>query len=339
MSMLRWGILGTGNIARQFCAGVATATRSKLLAVGSREPKKAAEFAATHQIPMPLKSYAAVCEHPDVDAVYISLPNSMHHEWTLRALSAGKHVLCEKPIAANAAQAQEMFDAANRAGRVLMEAFMYRSHPMMLAAMDAVKAGAIGQVKIIRSSFCFKVTKTENNIRFRPDLAGGVLMDVGCYSINFSRAIAGADPIEFRAMGRLHSSGVDEYAVGMMKFPGGVLASFTCGMSLHADNSAYILGSEGYIEIPIPWKPARHGAAYTIGRSIPPKMEMPAGGVAQPKPKETFTFDAPSELFGLEADDFAAAVLDGAPVRVPPAETLANMRVLDEMRKQVGTKS
>lgn len=267
MRTLRWGILGTGNIARQFCAGVRTASRSSLAAVGSRDPERARQFAAEQGVGRGLDAYADVCRSPDVDAVYISLPNSLHHEWTLQALAAGKHVLCEKPIAASAEQAAEMFDAARRSGRILMEAFMYRSHPMMLAALEAARSGAIGQVKIIRASFCFKVTRTENNIRFRPDLAGGVLMDVGCYSINLARAVAGVDPVAFRAMGQLHSSGVDEYAVGAMTFPGGVLASFTCGMSLHADNTASILGSEGYIEIPIPWKPPRRQAVYQIGRA------------------------------------------------------------------------
>jgi len=335
-TILRWGILGAGNIARQFAGSFPTAVRGKIVAVGSRAAETARAFATAYSAGEAFGSYEELIAAKDVDAVYVSLPNSMHHEWTIKALKAGKHVLCEKPIASNAAEAQEMFDAAHRAGRVLMEAFMYRSHPLTHAIVDAVRSGKIGRVKLIRTSFCFRVWKTANNIRFDPALAGGALMDIGCYCINFSRLIAGAEPTGILAAGQLHASGVDELAAGLMQFPNNITASFTCGMNAQADNSASICGNEGYIEIPVPWKPPVQNAAWSLAYSIPPMMDQKGGTAPAARPKETFTVDAGKALYALESDDFAEAVLDGAPVRVSATDSVGNMRVLDEMRRLVG---
>ncbi|MGH7213542.1 MAG: Gfo/Idh/MocA family protein, partial [Tepidisphaeraceae bacterium] len=162
---LRWGILGTGNIARQFAAGVRTSSRGALAAVGSRARESADAFARTYEIPSSHAGYDALLRDASVDAVYNSLPNSMHHEWTIRALRAGKHVLCEKPFATNLAQSQEMFDVARTAGKVLVEAFMYRSHPLTLAVKRAVDDGAIGRLQLIRTSFCYRTSRIAGNIR------------------------------------------------------------------------------------------------------------------------------------------------------------------------------
>ncbi len=334
-TILRWGILGTGNIARQFAGSFPTAVRGKMTAVGSRRPETAKTFASTYSAGKAFGSYEDLISDDEVDAVYISLPNSMHHEWTIKALKAGKHVLCEKPIASNFAEAREMFDVANRAGRVLMEAFMYRSHPLTHAVLNAVKSGNIGRVKLIRTSFCFRVWNTKGNIRYDPALAGGALMDIGCYCINFSRLIAGAEPAAIQATGQLHAGGVDELAAGLMQFPGGITASFTCGMNAQADNSASICGDEGYIEIPVPWKPPVQNAVWNLAYSIPPRMDHATGAAPPARPRETFSVNAEKSLYAMEADDFAEAVLDGAPVRVTPADSLGNMRVLDEMRRQI----
>jgi predicted dehydrogenase len=331
---LRFGILGTGNIAAQFTSGLETAHRSRIVAVASREPSRAGQFAAAHQIETVHPTYDALLADPNVDAVYNSLPNSSHHEWTIKALRAGKHVLCEKPLAVSLAEAREMFDEARRAKKLLVEAFMYRSHPLTHAVLEAVGGGAIGELRMIRSSFCYRTMRISGNIRFDPALAGGGLMDVGCYCIDFSRLLAG-EPIAIHAQGHLHASGVDDMAVGAMKFPSGVLASFTCGMSVQADNTAYVCGTDGYIEIPIPWKPPMKRAEYTIARSTPPRMDL-LPGTPQPPPRQTHYVDSPSSLYGLEADDFAAAVQDGRPPAVSEADTLGNMAVLDEMRRQLG---
>ena len=336
MTTLRWGILGTGNIARQFAASFPTAQRSILTAVASRQLQTAQSFAQTFHMPAAFGSYDELLRAKDIDAVYVSLPNSMHHQWTIKALRAGKHVLCEKPFATNHAQAQEMFDVAAHGGLQLTEAFMYRSHPLIHAVLGAVRAGKIGRVRLIRTSFCFRVWNTAGNIRFDRALAGGALMDIGCYCINFSRLIAGAEPTALHAVGQLHASGVDELASAVLQFPGGMTASFTCGMNAQADNTACICGDEGYIEIPVPWKPPVQNAVWILAYSTPPRMDQASGAAPQPRPKETFSVDAGKGLYALEADDFAEAVLEGKPVRVSREDTLGNMRVLDGARRQIG---
>jgi predicted dehydrogenase len=335
---LRWGILGTGNIARQFAAGVAASARGRLAAVASRAADKAAAFARTYQIPAAYGTYDDLLRDRDVDVVYVSLPNTLHHAWTIAALRAGKHVLCEKPFAATAAEAEEMFDVAQKAGRAVMEAFMYRCHPQTLGVLDAVRAGAIGQVKLIRTSFCYRTTRLADNVRFRPDLAGGALMDVGCYCLNFSRLMAGAEPTEARATGHVHETGVDDLVTGFLRFGPDTVATFGCGMGVQADNTAYVCGSEGYIEIPVPWKPPAAGARYTIAHSTPPRQDAkdPKAAAPSPPPRRTVTVGVGGDVYGLEADDFAASIAEGRPPRVSREETLGNMRLLDELRRQVG---
>jgi predicted dehydrogenase len=312
-----------------------------LAAVGSRAVDAAARFARTHGIPTAHGSYDDLLADPRVQAVYVSLPNSLHREWTIKALAAGKHVLCEKPIATSAAEAQEMFDVANRHGRVLVEAFMYRAHPLTHAVMETFRRGEIGALKLIRTSFCYRTSKVAGNIRFEPALAGGALMDIGCYCINFSRMVAGSEPVSVSAVGQRHNEGrgVDVVAAGTMVYPGGVVASFTCGMLVQANNAAYICGDEGYIEVPIPWKPPERGAGYSVVRATPPLMDSAQleGARSQPNsgPRKDFTVDAGVELYGVEADDFAATVLDGKAPMMTAGETIGNMRVLEEMRRQV----
>ncbi len=332
---LRWGVLGTGNIAGQFCAGMAESTGGRLVAVASRQLDRAQAFAMQYAIPTAYGSYEELIADPNFDAVYLTLPNSLHHPWTIAALRAGKHVLCEKPIATSAAEAEEMFDAAERAGRVLVEAFMYRCHPQTLAVQEAVRSGAIGELRLIRTSFCFRTLRITDNIRFSPELAGGVLMDVGCYCVNFSRYFAGAEPSLIRATGTLHSTGVDQMAAGVMLFPGGVAATFACGMNVQADNTAWLCGSEGFIEIPIPWKPPAHEAIWRIGRGAPPRMDAGGNPPHPPPPPRSFTVNSGKSLYAVEADDFAVAVIGQQPPRIDRQDSVGNMRVLDELRRQV----
>lgn len=337
MTKLRWGIMGTGNIARQFAQGVAASQRGTLAVVGSRQLPSAQTFAAANGVGAAVGSYEELIRHPEVDAVYVSLPNSMHKEWTIKSLAAGKHVLCEKPFALNTDESTAMFDAAERYGRVLVEAFMYRSHPLTHAVRKAIADGAIGTVNLIRTSFCYRTTRIEGNVRFEPQLGGGVLMDVGCYCISFARTFTGEEPIAVHAVGRKHETGVDDRVAGTLVFPSGVLSTFNCAMDTQADNIATICGAEGWIEVPVPWKPPKTKAQYTIARGTPPRMDT-VGKVASPTtpPRQTFEVDAGGELYGLEADDFAKAVLDGKPPAVSKQDTLGNMRVIDEMRRQIG---
>ncbi len=334
--MLRWGILGTGNIARQFAAAVASARKGRVVAVGSRSEESARIFAQEFGVGQAHGSYEALLRDDQVDAVYNALPNSLHRRWTIDALSAGKHVLCEKPLAMDVKEAREMFAAAKANDRVLMEAFMYRCHPMTTQVIERVSSGAIGELRIIRTSFCFRTRTTENNVRFVPALGGGALMDVGCYCINFARLFAGQGPTAAMATAKMHSSGVDETTAGSLTFSNGIVASFVCSFAAQADNTAYLCGSEGYIEIPIPWKPGRI-ARYIVRRGIPPKMDRaamapPIAGLAP----GDFTVEAGGELYALEADEFASVIFDRQVPPITSEDSLGNMTVLDDLRKQIG---
>ena len=314
---LRWGILGTGSIAGKFAAELHHTPRAVVAACGSRSETTACRFAGEHG-GTAHAGYQALLDDAGVDAVYVSLPNAMHCEWTIRAIESGKHVLCEKPMASTAAEAERMFDAALSNGKLLVEAFMYRCHPAIDEVIRLVHRGEIGQLKLIRSHFTFNRPVSPHDARYDVRMAGGSLMDVGCYCVNFSRALAGCEPDAVQAAGHLHTSGVDDYAAGVLEFPGDVLASFTCGMTVDSDRTTYICGSKGYIAIDSPWFCS---GEFTIGtlderRTIAVESGMPA--------------------YALEADRFAAAVDDGAEPFVAEADTLGNMRVLDELRSLIG---
>ena len=320
---LAWGILGTGNIADQYAEGLAGSERGWLVAVGSRRMESAQGFVRKHRGAKAYARYYWVLADPAVEAVYNSLPNSMHHEWTIKALRAGKHVLCEKPMGVNLREVEEMFEEARRAKRVLAEAFMYRSHPLTLAVQRAVREGVIGKVRIIRTSFVYAATKIGGNIRFDTGLAGGSIMDIGCYCLSYSRLFAGAEPTSMKVYGHVHESGIDDYAAGAMAFPGEIVANFSCGMTVCADNTAEILGTLGYIHARCRQKPPVHDAAYSV---------VDAGGRRQTHLVSAWE----AFVWRLEADDFAATVQDGMPQRVSVEDSLANQKWLDEMRRQVG---
>lgn len=328
----RFGILGTGNIARQFAEGVGGSARCSVTAVGSRSADTAQAFAQTYNIANAHPSYDAMLSDNAIDAVYISLPNSMHHEWTIKALNAGKHVLCEKPVACSEAEAKEMFEVARSRGRILAEAFMYRSHPQTRAVLKEIATGVIGRVKLIRTSFCYSTRKIEGNVRFSQELAGGALMDIGCYCIDLARLVTGEDPDTVHGVGQRHASGVDEYASGTLGYTNGVLVSFSCGMSVQTDNAALICGDLGYIRVPVPWKPPVEGGSYEVRTMTPPRQD----GVSKMK-SDTRVVTVPpcGPLYGMEADDFAATVLDSRAPAMPEVDSLSNMRVLDALRRMI----
>jgi predicted dehydrogenase len=333
--VLNWGILGTGNIAKQFAAGMSSSRRGRMVAVGSRSPESADAFAKAYGIEH-RHDYDGLLASASVDAVYVSLPNSLHHEWTIKALNAGKHVLCEKPFALDYPQAVEMFDVAQKQGKVLVEAFMYRSHPYVPAVEKVIADGAIGEVKVIRTHFCYRTTKIAGNVRFNRQLGGGALMDVGCYCLNFTRHFAKSESVSILASARFHESGVDEITSVTMRMENGILASFTCGTGVQADNTAMISGDEGYFEIAWPWKPATGKGGYVLAHSAPPKQDQKNAATPAAPPRQVVSIDADQELYALEADDFAATVLEGAPPVISRADTLGNMRCLDEIRRQIG---
>lgn len=337
MKKLRWGILGTGNIAKQFAAAMKSSRRGEIVAVGSRSSASASSFGQAFGVSS-LHDYAGLIGDATVDAIYLSLPNSLHHEWTIKALRAGKHVLCEKPIAMNAAQATEMFDVAGQQGPELAEAFMYRSHPYVPAVEEVIRSGAIGQLQHIRTSFCYRTTKIAGNVRFDRPLGGGAMMDVGCYCINFSRHFAGGEPVAVQAVAKFHETGVDEITSATLQFASGLTATFTCGLNLQADNTAALCGTEGYIEIPWPWKPSHGKGGYVLAHSAPPRQDSTnLAATSPPSPgRQLVQVDADQDLYALEADDFASTVLDGKAPTLTRDDTLGNMHVLDEIRGQIG---
>jgi predicted dehydrogenase len=196
---IRWGVLSTANIGRvAVIPAIEASTNGELVAVASRDDERAGAFASALGIPRAHSSYEALLADNEVDALYIPLPNSMHLEWTAKAVAAGKHVLCEKPLALDEAECHEMAAAAQRAGVTLMEAFMYRFHPRTARVLELIQGDAIGPLRVVRSSFSFRL-RNPDNIRMKPELGGGSLMDVGCYCVNVSRTLAGAEPVEVQA--------------------------------------------------------------------------------------------------------------------------------------------
>lgn len=334
MQKLRWGIIGTGNIAKQFADGVLRSEKTVLAAVASRSLESAELFAKQFGISQSYGDYQAILADKSVDAIYLSLPNSMHHEWTIRALTSGKHVLCEKPLAATVKEAAEMFAAAKASNRRLVEAFMYRAHPQTQKIIETVRSGAIGTVKNIRTSFCYRVRNWQGNIRFSPALQGGAMMDVGCYCVNFSRLIAGCDPSEVRAVATLHESGVDELTTVGMQYPNGITAQFTVGMMLQADNSAHICGDEGYLVAGWPWKPAPPSTSIIVRGAIPPRQDATAGPPVAPEPRVIEVNNA-KPLYAIEADAFADTVLNDAEPFTTEVETLGVVGVLEEVQRQI----
>lgn len=339
MSKLRFGILSTGNIARQFIEGInGGAQRSVVTAVGSRSVDSAKAFADRYGIATAHGGYDGLLADPQVDAVYNALPNLYHKEWTLKALAAGKHVLCEKPMGMDAAEVREMFAAAQHSGRLLVEAFMYRSHPQTQAVMKAIRGGAIGEVKTVRTTFCYRTKKIQGNTRFDKSLGGGAIMDIGCYCVDFARQVTGEVPETIQAVGRLHESTsggeIDVSACAVMKYPSGITATLTCAMDTQASNLAQVCGTEGYIEVPVPWKPNKGTATWTLRTMQKPRQDGVPDEAGEHR--QDFTDEADRPLYALEADAFSQAVLDGAEPFMTAEDSISLAEVLDELRRQVG---
>jgi predicted dehydrogenase len=248
---MKLGILSTAKINEKIVAGAQEAQDVELVAVASRAQATADAYAQTWGIPKAHGTYEALLEDTDVDAVYISLPNSLHVDWSVRALEAGKHVLCEKPLDRRPEEVERAFDAADRGERILMEAFMYRHHPQTKRAAQLVAEGAIGELRLVRASFSFPLDDLEN-VRLRPELDGGALMDVGCYCVSGSRLLAGEPET---AIGRqvLAPSGVDARFVGTLVFAGDVLGQLDCGFDLPDRSALEAVGSERTLRIASPW--------------------------------------------------------------------------------------
>jgi D-xylose 1-dehydrogenase (NADP+, D-xylono-1,5-lactone-forming) len=247
----RWGIISTAHINRLVLAGARESDRVDVVAVASRERSRVEAYARENGIERAYASYEALLADPDIDAVYISLPNSLHVEWSIRSLEAGKHVLCEKPFDRRPDQVERAFDAAERADRLLMEAFMYRFNPQAVKVKELVAGGAIGALRLVRAAFSFSLDDVEN-VRLAADLDGGALMDVGCYCVSGSRLLAG-EPESVFGEQHVGATGVDVLFVGTMRFPGDVLGHFDCGFVLSGRDELEVVGEEGSLFLDDPW--------------------------------------------------------------------------------------
>ena len=331
----RWGVLGTGNIAGQFCRDLNGLSGHELSAVASRSADRAADFCREHG-GTAVGGYDDLLDDPGLDGVYVSLPNALHAEWTRKALRAGHHVLCEKPLATSVAEAEGMFDAARKADRLLVEAFMWRCQPQTRRMLQAIREGEIGTVKTIRASFCYRTTKFDGNVRFDPELAGGALMDVGCYCLDAILLFGGGGVSSVSAEARRHDRGVDAATSGVVTLDNGVHATFTCALDTQLDNTLIIGGTGGYLTATIPWKPGE-GAGFTVKQAARPKQELKAGETAGPPPERFFETPPTMPLYAAEAEAFANAVRGMAEPFMTRDDSLALARLLDRARSSAAS--
>ena len=320
--VLRWGILSTADIARRkVVPGMRKARRCEIVAIASRDAATVSRVATELGIPRAHASYEALLADPDVDAVYIPLPNHLHAEWSVAAARAGKHVLCEKPLAMTAADAQRMIDVAGEQGVHLMEAFMYRLHPSWTAVHELVTSGGIGRLTSVQSWFSY-FNDDPSNIRNVRDAGGGALFDIGSYGVNLSRWLFGGEPTDVSAaIVRDPVLDVDVLTSAILTFPDGI-ATFTCSTRAEDDQRVHIYGTEGRISIGIP---------FNIPPDRPTEVFVSAGGDPPVAPNtEVLTF-ATADPYTVEAERFAEAVLDGLPMPIHPQDAVANLQVIERI--------
>ncbi|HEY0603215.1 MAG TPA: Gfo/Idh/MocA family oxidoreductase [Herpetosiphonaceae bacterium] len=318
MTMLRWGVLGAANIARKaVIPAIHASSNGEVVAIAARERSRAEALAQEINIPEVLDDYTALINSPNVDAVYIPLPNSEHYRWTIAAAEAGKHILCEKPLALNAQQAEEMAQAADRAGVKLSEAFMYRHHPIVKDVLDLIHGGAIGKLRVVRSTFSFSLSNDEN-IRLSKELGGGALMDVGCYGVSLARLVTGEEPSAVTAISIEGPSGVDELFIGAMRFESGVVAEIDVSIRAAGETRYELIGSTGRIYV-------RHGFKLAPDEEGEIQIEQ-QGEVSR-------IFTEPVNQYQLMVEEFGRAVLENRPLRFPAEDGVAQMRVIDALFK------
>lgn len=308
--ILRWGLLNTGRITRALIPPLRISPRNRLTAVASRDADRARAYAAESGIPRWFGSYEALLADPDIDVVYISLPNSLHAEWTIKAAQAGKHVLCEKPLAISAEEVDAVAAAAERAGVVVAEAFMYRHHPQTIKVQELIADGAIGRLRLVSGGFTFPLTRPKD-VRLNPALSGGSLWDVGCYPISFARTAIGAAPTEVFGWQVVGPAGVDMAFTGQLRFPGDVHAQVDSGFQSALRMGMEFVGDAGRIVLTNAFKPDAASRLY-LWRG----QEM-----------ELLTFPE-QELYLGEVEDMADAILLGKPPRVSLADSRENVATI-----------
>ena len=306
---MRLGLLSTARINDAILGGAKGTDRVDVVAVASRDGERAEAYAREHGLERSHGSYEALLADDEVDGVYISLPNRLHHEWTLAALAAGKHVLCEKPYSPRPAEVEEAYDHAESAGRVLMEAFMYRHHPQTAAVKALVEDGAVGRVRLVKTAFRF-VLPTLDDIRASTELDGGSLMDVGCYCVSGSRLLAG-EPEHVRGEQVLGPTGIDMSFHGTMRFPGDVVAQFDCSFALPQYQRLEVEGEEGGLVVESPWRTDWPGDVLLRRGGDVERVDMPGG-----------------DSYRFELENFADAAEGKAPARLGREDALGQARAI-----------
>jgi xylose dehydrogenase (NAD/NADP) len=315
---MRWGLLSTANINRKLLAGAEGTDEATVAAVASRDRSRAEAFAREHGIERALGSYEALLEDPEIDAVYNPLPNSMHVPWTVRALEAGKHVLCEKPMSRHPDQVEAAFAAARKQGRHLEEAFMWRHHPQTHRLRELLDAGAVGRLRMVTASFSFPLTDV-GDIRMQAGLDGGSLMDVGCYCVSGCRLVAGAEPERVHAEHAIGGDDVDVSFAGPLRFPDDVIGQFHCGFAIGRRQHLEAIGEDGSLFLADPW----HGST--------PGIEL------RREDGTELIEIAPANPYTHELIDFARAARGDAPPLLGGDDALGQARVIEALYASAAT--
>jgi xylose dehydrogenase (NAD/NADP) len=313
--VVRWGVISTANIGREVIPAIQSSSNGMLAAVASREIDKARQFAAELNIPRAYGSYEELLADEDIDAVYNPLPNNLHMEWSVRAAEAGKHILCEKPLALNEHECREMEAAAQVYSVKLMEAFMYRFHPRTQRVIELCQSGALGKLRVIRSAFTFNLDRPDD-IRWQSDLGGGALMDVGCYCVNISRTASGSTPVEAQAFARWTPGGVDEQLAGTIRFANGVIAQFDCAFTVERRDYVALASTQAWLE---------------LEDAFGPGNEVTHIRMVKDRQNETDELIPGTDQYRHMVEHFADCVLHDHPLMYPPAEAADNMRVIDAL--------
>ena len=308
--ILNWGLLSTARINRELIPPLQVSKRNHLLAVGSRTQESADAYAEEKKIERAYGSYEALLADPDIHVIYNSLPNHLHAEWTIKAVEAGKHVLCEKPIALSVDEVDAIKSAAHKHGRVVAEAFMYRHHPQTLKVQEIVNSGSLGTLKLIRGSFSFVLTQ-EGDVRLNPEWGGGSIWDVGCYPISYARTVVGESPLEVFGWQVTGRTGIDDTFVGQMRFKSDVHAQFDSSFVIPFHSYMEIVGSEATLSIPKPFKPYVNEQIFITRDDETEAIKIKG-----------------QELYLGEVEDMADAILDGKDSLVSLDDSRENVEVI-----------
>jgi predicted dehydrogenase len=337
MSVLNWGVIGTGGIAGDFTEALVNSARCRVLNVSGSSAEKAQGFAKRWSVPRSAPSLEALLADPEVQAVYVATPHPLHEAQAIACIEAGKHVLCEKPLTVSAASSARVIEAARKKGVFLMEAFMYRCHPLMRELIARLREGVIGPIRHVRADFGFRVPRNPQGRLFNVELGGGGILDVGGYPVSFVRLIAGlvagtphAEPVKVQASGVIGPTGADEFATALLSFESGFTASVTSAVHHSVGTTTVIFGEGGKIVLPDPWIPAgdRHGLE--TGFSILRDGKQPEA-VSVRSEQATYAIEAELVASTLPAQEAAWPAMSWA-------DSLGNMRVLDAWRAELKTR-